>query len=307
MTSGYSRLVLALLLVCFAASVKGQEQMTERTPNLGASARRITIIYDAFGAPSALKKDWGFAALVEYERKRILFDTGNNARIFEHNVRELGIDLKQLDAVVISHRHGDHTSGLGYLLTVNSAVKVYTPQEAGFFEGRLPEAFLTADPSLPSDLRYYDGKKPERFRAGTPWEGCDFETVTKTIEVFPGFYLLTTRSEKPGTMEMNEVSLAIRTPKGLAVVVGCSHPGVEAILRRAAEIDRRLFMVTGGFHLVMASKEDVLRTVAALHDTLKVERVAPGHCSSERGFAVLSERFKSRFDRAGAGAVIPLP
>ncbi|HEX4934716.1 MAG TPA: MBL fold metallo-hydrolase, partial [Gemmatimonadaceae bacterium] len=78
-------------------------------------AKRITVLYDAFGAPSALRKDWGYAALVEYGGKRILFDTGNNAKIFEHNVKQLGVDLKRLDAVVLSHRHGDHTSGLTYL------------------------------------------------------------------------------------------------------------------------------------------------------------------------------------------------
>ena len=270
-------------------------------------ARRITIIYDAFGAPSALQKDWGFAALVEYGGKRILFDTGNNARIFEHNVKKLGIDLTQLDAVVISHRHGDHTSGLTYLLIVNPAVKIYAPQEAGFFEGRLPGAFLTADPSLPMDLRYYEGKTPERFQTGTPWEQGHFETVTRTTEVFPGFYVLTVRSEKPGTMEINEVSLAVRTPRGLVVVVGCSHLGVERILERAAEIDRWLYLVIGGFHLVLAPLNEVRRTATALDDPLKVERVAPTHCTSELGFAVLLERFKKRFDRAGVSAVITLP
>ena len=56
-------------------------------------AKRITILYDAFGAPSGLVKDWGFAAFVEYGGKRVLFDTGNNAKIFEHNAKQLGIDL----------------------------------------------------------------------------------------------------------------------------------------------------------------------------------------------------------------------
>ena len=270
-------------------------------------ARRITFIYDAFGAQPGLQKDWGFAALVEYGGKRILFDTGNNARIFEHNIKRLRIDLTRLDAVVISHRHGDHTSGLTHLLTVNPGVRIYAPQETGFFEGRLPKAFLTPEPSLPLELRYYEGKTPEHFRTGTPWERGHFETVTKTTEVFPGLYLLSTRSEKPGTMEMNEVSLAIRTPKGLAVLVGCSHPGVEKILEGAAAIDPRLYMVMGGFHLVLAPLDEVRRTATALHDTLKVERVAPAHCTSELGFSVLLDRFKTRFDRAGVGAIIALP
>jgi 7,8-dihydropterin-6-yl-methyl-4-(beta-D-ribofuranosyl)aminobenzene 5'-phosphate synthase len=270
-------------------------------------ARRITIIYDAFGAPSPLQKDWGFAALVEYGGKRVLFDTGNNAKIFEHNVKQLGIDLKQLDAAVVSHRHGDHTSGLAYLLEQNSAVRIYAPQEGAFFNSQTPPGFLKPQASLPIEMRYFDGRQPERFQSGSPWPSGNFQIVTKTTEIFPGFYVLTTRSEKPGTMEMNEASLAVRTPKGLAVVVGCSHPGVEKILEGAVKIDPRLYTVTGGFHLVLTPQEQVQRTADILHDTLKVERVAPGHCTSELGFAVFMDRFKERFDRAGLGAVLPLP
>lgn len=283
------------LSLMFAASVNAQE------------AKRITILYDAFGAPSALIKDWGFAALAEYGGKRILFDTGNNAHIFEHNVKQLGIDLKRLDAVIISHRHGDHTSGLTYLLEVNSDVKIYVPQESSFFKAPMPPGFVAPYPSLQAELRYYDGKPPEQLVSGTPWEKGHFEMVTKTTEVFPSFFVLTTRSQKPGSLEMNEASLAIRTPKGLAVVVGCSHPGVEKILEEAAKIDSQLYTVTGGFHLVLTPEEEIQRVAAVLHDSLKIERVAPGHCTSELGFAIFLDRFKERFDRAGLGRVISLP
>jgi hypothetical protein len=64
--------VVVLLLTGMAAA---------ETPN------RVTILYDSFGKNPSLTMDWGFAALVEYGGKRILFDTGNNAKIFEHNVR----------------------------------------------------------------------------------------------------------------------------------------------------------------------------------------------------------------------------
>src|SRR5512135_740535 len=80
---------------------------------------RITILYDSFSKSSTLKMDWGFSALVESNGKRILFDTGNNAETFAHNVKASGVDLTKLDFVVISHRHGDHTSGLNYLFSVN--------------------------------------------------------------------------------------------------------------------------------------------------------------------------------------------
>ena len=144
--------------------------------------------------------------------------------------------------------------------------------------------------------------------SGTPWgERGSFRPVQETAEILPGFFVLTTRSEKPGTLEMNEVSLALRTPRGLAVVVGCSHPGVEKIRAAARAIDPQLYTVTGGFHLVQTPEAEVRRVAGALHDELGLARVAPGHCTSELGFAVLLERFGERFDRAGVGAVLTLP
>ena len=68
------------------------------------SKEQITVLYDAFGKVTAMKKDWGFAALVEVGGKRILFDTGNNPDVFAQNVTPAGVDLTRLDFVVMSHR-----------------------------------------------------------------------------------------------------------------------------------------------------------------------------------------------------------
>ena len=94
---------------------------------------RVTIIYDAFGKPSDLERGWGYSALIEYGGKRILFDTGGQYAVFAENVRKLKIDLKSLDFVVLSHRHGDHTSGLAYVLQQNPKVKIYAPLEGATF------------------------------------------------------------------------------------------------------------------------------------------------------------------------------
>ncbi len=277
-------------------------------PASAQEPRRITILYDAFGAPSELARDWGFAALIEYGGKRILFDTGNDAALFERNVEALGVDLTHLDAVVISHRHGDHTSGITYLLAVNPDVPIHAPLDGALFRSPIPPAFLARQSGLPPELQYYGGKEPARFVLGNPWgDKGNFQPVKETQEIFPGFFVLTTRSEKPGTLEMNEVSLAIRTPKGLAVVVGCSHPGVERILAETAPIGSKLYTVTGGFHLVATPEAEVRRVAGVLHDDLKVERVAPGHCTSELGFAVFLERFGDHFDKAGVGVMLALP
>src|SRR5258706_14620241 len=74
-------------------------------------AAQITVLYDAFGKTSTMKKDWGFSAFIEYGGKRILFDTGNNADIFAQNVAAKGIGLTKLDFAIVSHRHGDTPAG----------------------------------------------------------------------------------------------------------------------------------------------------------------------------------------------------
>jgi len=111
---------------------------------------QITVLYDAFGQTPAMQKDWGYAALVEYGGKRILFDTGNNPDILAQNAKAKEIDLSKLDFVVMSHRHGDHMGGMGYLLRVNPTVTIYAPKEGfGVYGADLPSTFYRKDPSLP--------------------------------------------------------------------------------------------------------------------------------------------------------------
>lgn len=288
-------LLVALLLVSHAAIAESQQPA------------RVTNLYDAFGPSSSLRKDWGFAALVEYGGRRILFDTGNNADIFEHNVERLDIDLKRLDAVVISHRHGDHTTGLTYLLQINPDVVIYTPVEGAFFKNPLPQSFLTPAPGLPKDLKYFEGKPPQRLLSGSPWKYANFKQIAATQEIFPGFHVIVTQSDKPGTIEMNELSLAVSTPEGLAVIVGCSHPGIDKILTGAAQINPKLYTAIGGFHLVVTPDEEIQRVVSVLHDKLHLQRVAPAHCTSEPGFARFMEAYKDRYDKAGLGTTVSLP
>jgi 7,8-dihydropterin-6-yl-methyl-4-(beta-D-ribofuranosyl)aminobenzene 5'-phosphate synthase len=207
----------------------------------GASAARasgrVTVLYDAFGEAPALTKDWGFAALVEYGGERILFDTGNDADIFAHNVSALGVELSTIDLVVISHRHGDHTSGLNHLLRVNHRVKIYAPREGfGVFGAGLPGTFYRQDASLPRRMRYFGGEPPEAIPSGTPWRGANFIWLDSLTEVAPGICVIPTVSHTPGTLELRELTLALATPQGLALVVGCSHAGIETIVDASTAI-----------------------------------------------------------------------
>lgn len=269
---------------------------------------RVTILYDAFGKPSSLQKDWGFAALIEYGGKRILFDTGNNADTFAHNVKALKIDLKRLDFVVISHRHGDHTSGLNYLLTVNPGVRIYVPKETyGVFGSSLPGTFYRRAESLPPDMRYFGGIPPEAIRHGTPWTRANFVYVDSLTEVAPGIYLIPTVSQTPGTLELRELSLAVKTPQGLILTTGCSHAGIEKILEAATAVDRHVHLVFGGLHLVTTPDAEIERIATVLHEKWKIDLIAPGHCTGEPAFAALQKAFGKQYLYAGLGTILKLP
>lgn len=271
----------------------------------GSTPAQITIFYDSFGKTAALHKDWGYAALIEYGGRRILFDTGNNPDILAQNAKAKGIDLRRLDFVVMSHRHGDHMGGLAYVLRVNPKVKIYAPRENfGVYGSDLPGTFYRRDASLPDEQRYFDGAPPETLRFGSAWPDANFQLVDKNTEVAPGVHLITLVSQKPGTLELRELSLAINTPDGLVLVVGCSHPGIDQIIQAAAGINPRIHLLTGGFHLVVSSDADIEKVVTALHDTFKVEYVAPGHCTGEPAFSALRKAFADHYLYAGLGTTL---
>ena len=268
---------------------------------------RVTILYDAFGNDPAMKKDWGFSALIEVAGKRILFDTGNDRETFAANIKAKGVDLTKLDFLVLSHRHSDHMAGLSYALSVNPTLKIYAPREGfGIYGSWLPSSFYRKDESLPSEMRYYDGAPPEVMKFGTAWQGANFETIDKTTEIAPGVTLIALVSDAPGTRELRELSLAINTPDGIVLLVGCSHPGIDKIVEAAAAINPKINLVVGGFHLVVAQDEVIARIVTALKDTFKVENVAPGHCTGEPTFRALKQAFGSRYIYAGVGTSFAL-
>jgi 7,8-dihydropterin-6-yl-methyl-4-(beta-D-ribofuranosyl)aminobenzene 5'-phosphate synthase len=270
---------------------------------------KVTILYDAFGESTELTKDWGFSALVEHNGKRILFDTGNDAAKFEHNVKALGVDLTKLDFVVISHRHTDHTTGLKYVLSVNPNVTVYVPADLanGFGGAPVPKAFFRPDESLPTKMRYFGGTEPEHLTLGKLYDTGNFVLVNQLTEVSPGIFLVWTVSQKKGTLELPELTLAIKRPNGLLLVDGCSHSGIEAILEAAGAVDPRTEILFGGLHLVTTPVEEIDALVENLKTKWKVQRIAPGHCTGEPAFARLKKAYGENYLYAGLGTKVEIP
>lgn len=266
----------------------------------------ITVLYDAFGDDPALEKDWGFAALVEVDGRRILFDTGNDAETFRRNVAAKGIDLADLDMVVMSHRHADHMAGLSVVLDANPAVAIHAPQEGfGIYGSSLPSSFYRKDDTLPARMRYFDGAPPDTLQFGSAWSGANLQPVAQTTEIAPGVWAIATVSDVPGTRELRELSLAVRTHEGLLLVVGCSHPGLPVIVAEAAKLDPDIHLVIGGFHYVNTDDAAIAGVVEALAP-YDIDFIAPGHCTGEATFAALQRAYGDRYLYAGLGAALVL-
>ncbi len=272
------------------------------------SLNQITILYDAFGKSNNMKKDWGFSAFIEFNGKKILFDAGNNVAIFKHNVETAGINLRELDYAVISHRHGDHTTGLTYLFEVNPTISVYVPKEKfGIFGGNLPGTFYPQITELPKHMRTFDGDSHDNVTSGSPWEGANFIPVTRVTEISEGIYILPTTSETPGTRDLKELTLALKTRDGLVLVVGCSHPGIENIVDLATSIDNRIYNIFGGFHLIQKNNDQLTAIATSLKRIYGVQNIAPGHCTGEPAFSLFSKIFGKNYIYTGLGTVIDLP
>jgi 7,8-dihydropterin-6-yl-methyl-4-(beta-D-ribofuranosyl)aminobenzene 5'-phosphate synthase len=295
--------------ICISVWLLSSCAATGPTPTeTAATPARITILYDAFGKDATMTKDWGYAALVEINGKRILFDTGNDPAIFAKNVKAKGIDLTKLDFVVLSHRHGDHVSGVSYLLSVNPKAMIYAPKDGlgGIFGSDVTSKFYRKDEALPAEKRYYGGTPPEIIKLGTVFSGANIQLIDKTTELIPGITLIALVSDAPGTKELKELSLAVNTPDGLVLIVGCSHPGIEGIVAEAAKINPHIHFIAGGFHLVAAQDPAIEKIATTLHDTYKVDYIAPGHCTGEPTFAALEKKFGDRYLSAGLGTTLDL-
>lgn len=293
--SNVARLLTTLFLLCLTTGARAEN--------------RVTILNDAFGNRPGLQQDWGYSALIEFEGKRILFDTGDNIALFQRNVEALHVDLTHLDMVILTHAHGDHTSGLRYVLAKNPHVRIYAPADPYFTGSTLPPAFLTTDarPELPANMRYFSGKGTPTGRKGwVAWTDTDLTAVDHDITVAPHIRLVSLVSDKPAFKDLREISLVLDTPSGPAIFVGCSHPGIERILAAATadSTGKPVVFLAGGLHLLMDTPQQVDATLSTLQQQYRVQTLAIGHCSGELTFLRARQMWADHYRYAGLGETV---
>lgn len=289
----------------------------------------IINLYDAFGKDTSLTKDFGFSCITKYQGKTILFDAGSNADIFKRNVTELGIDVKKIDLVIVSHGHFDHLNGLDYILELNPNVKIYFPYDI-FWGAPVPFDATGQDASvkdsLPRHMQYFDGGSTKFFikQSGRFWK-ANIEFVKASKEILPGLNLIATSSAYMGYFScypnksfvegqfdhpkdeckqtgLPELSLSMKTPKGDVLIVGCSHTGVENIIIETQKFTNApTDLVYGGFHLLPFDRKQTSNLVDKIKNELKVMRVAPAHCTGHLAFQLLQKEYATNYLYAGLG------
>ena len=230
----------------------------------------ITTIYDNYIFNEGPKTDWGFSCIIKGTEKTILFDTGTKSDILFHNINKLNVNPKDVELVAISHIHGDHTGGLFAFLDENNKVTVY-----------LPASF------------------PDEFVSRVEKAGAKVVPVDKSVEICKGIFLT-------GEMgiQIKEQSLILNTSKGLVVITGCAHPGIVDIVKRAKEVvDKKIYLVCGGFHLMNKSEDEVKEIIREFKD-LGVMKVGASHCTGDRAIELFKEAYKENFVQMGVGRVI---
>jgi 7,8-dihydropterin-6-yl-methyl-4-(beta-D-ribofuranosyl)aminobenzene 5'-phosphate synthase len=232
--------------------------------------------------------EWGFAALVDADGRRILYDTGNRPDTVLNNARELGIDLSTVTDVVLSHHHGDHTGGVltlrRELAKVNPAALSRVHVAPEIFRSRRGEPGavhrIERMPTGPDQEANPTIAMKPRIEA----TGAVIIEHAQPVELMPGVWLtgpvphrFPERNWSPGISVVTrdglvpdsvpeDMALVINTEKGLVVVTGCGHAGIVNIVTYAREVvaPSPVYAVVGGLHMFAALDETLAWTAERL-------------------------------------------
>ena len=276
---------------------------------------KTTTVADNLVLRGGLWGQWGLSYLLELTDskgvpRKVLFDTANDKEPFLYNIEKLELDLSNLDGIVLSHGHGDHTVATVEAVEMAGGCPVYAH----------PHCFLP---------RIYETKEGKRIQGGVP-EGqgvSDIEAVggevvlsAKPVEVVPGLY---TTGEVPRVNDFEKVSQPVDGGRriivvdgeekddeilcdqslwmdiegsGCWVITGCAHSGPVNTLEQVCKLGgfKEISAYIGGTHLVSRKNEYILRTASELA-RYNLQLFSPCHCTGFNAMSLLHKEFRDRF------------
>jgi 7,8-dihydropterin-6-yl-methyl-4-(beta-D-ribofuranosyl)aminobenzene 5'-phosphate synthase len=226
----------------------------------------VKMIYNNTGSNPAYKKEWGLAIWFEEKGRAVLFDTGGNPDTLWKNMETAGSDLSKLTAIIISHKHWDHTRGLDLILekTAHKPMVYFPASDADEFSSIHPKASINR--------------------------------VTGALSIAGR---LSTTGEMEGSLGndvLYEQSVLLTCNNQVVVFTGCAHPGIVSIVERTRALhpDKEIALLAGGFHLLDCTAEQ-LQEISVTLERMKVKQIAPSHCTGEKAIGWLRRTWQERF------------
>jgi len=246
----------------------------------------------------------GLAFWIEIRGSRILMDTGQG-KTLEHNAALLGVNLADAGALVLSHGHYDHSGGISHVLKITPHIDIYCHPDAVASRYRIKSADEVKEIAMPRDSKAsLDALSSDQLHWVTkpkliaPGVGITGPIARKSeFEDTGGPFFLDSDGRRADPID-DDQALWIRTPRGLIIVVGCSHAGLTNTIGAIREIsgEKSVIALIGGFHLQDASEDRLSKTTAVLQD-FGIETIIPCHCTGERAITL--------FQAVLGGRVIP--
>lgn len=273
---------------------------------------QITTLSENVASRMGFLGEHGLSILIEVDNYKILFDTGKSFSAM-YNAIELGIDLSQIDKIVFSHGHIDHTGGLLYILKMmKKQVEIIAhpdiwTSKCAFIEGKEVYAGVPypkeAAEALGASFNLH--KEPVWVSDNIVTSG-EIPMLTEYEKVDENNYIKEQGQIKPDPL-WDDLALFIRSDKGLIVILGCCHRGIVNTIRHAQKVTgmETVYAVIGGTHLMVASPKRLDITIDELKH-LGLQKLGASHCTGLPASAILAREFGDKFFFNNAGTRISL-
>ena len=271
---------------------------------------KIVTLMENSRIDDRLKSAHGLSFYIEHKEKKILFDVGPNNN-FIKNAEVLGIDLTQVDTVIISHGHFDHSRGLKKFMEINEKAIIYVSEDIfNQHYKKIKFIYIPIGIKKPKDLhRFIFINRSKKIS-----EDMKIYGKVKVSELIIGDDSLLSKKNNQYIKDPfdDEIYLVIKNEENNVLFSGCSHKGIENIV---IEIEKKeskhITHVLGGFHFSHYDPQDLIQTtyLESLGQKLykrKTQTFFSCHCTGNDAYKALKPQMKEKLERIKTGSVVNL-
>jgi len=274
---------------------------------------RITTLSENTAGRGDFLGEWGLSILLETESTTILFDSGKSISAI-HNADALNINLAQVNRIVLSHGHYDHTGGLRDVLRrIGKEVEVIAHPDIWQSKYARRKGETDRYIGIPFQRRELESlgacfklaKEPIGITENIMTTG-EVPMVTDYEQIDDGLFVREDSDWQPDKL-LDDQALVVKTKAGLVVILGCAHRGMINTLYHARQLTgvEKIHTVIGGSHLIGVSEERLWQTIDALKG-LGIQRMGLCHCTDLPTASLLAQEFNEGFFFNKAGSVIEI-